>query len=235
MSHRQRPSLTQPLPAPVESEPYNIIPIHNLLVDHPSLRFPEVRAVTSTLRAVGDLRKPPYGQWAPHMDLLDWLPSSLASKMTTCRTSWSTWCSTWPTPRCASRLPLTTSMSSTPPFCAASARSFFATTMPGAPTSTRSLTSGFPIARRPPPPTTTASSSMSRSKSLLVRGKFCEKTSSKLLAFSFYLFVGDDEERSMERDKGTKREMGERENINKKFDLYKQLICNSAYSLFNIR
>lgn len=73
MSHRQRPSPAQPRPAPAESEPYNIIPIHNLLADHPSLRFPEVRAVTSALRAVGDLRKPPYGQWAAHMDLLDWL------------------------------------------------------------------------------------------------------------------------------------------------------------------
>jgi callose synthase len=73
MSHRQRPSPAQPRPEPAESEPYNIIPIHNLLADHPSLRFPEVRAVTSALRAVGDLRKPPYGQWAPHMDLLDWL------------------------------------------------------------------------------------------------------------------------------------------------------------------
>ncbi|XP_062151561.1 callose synthase 12-like [Alnus glutinosa] len=73
MSSRQRSSLTHLQPAPAESEPYNIIPIHNLLADHPSLRFPEVRAVTSALRAVGDLRKPPYGQWAPHMDLLDWL------------------------------------------------------------------------------------------------------------------------------------------------------------------
>ncbi|KAE8075936.1 hypothetical protein FH972_014616 [Carpinus fangiana] len=73
MSFRQRPSAAQPRPPPAESEPYNIIPIHNLLADHPSLRFPEVRAVTSALRAVGELRKPPYGQWAPHMDLLDWL------------------------------------------------------------------------------------------------------------------------------------------------------------------
>ncbi|KAG6717910.1 hypothetical protein I3842_04G124200 [Carya illinoinensis] len=68
MSLRQRPSR-----APSEFEPYNIIPIHNLLADHPSLRFPEVRAVTTALRAVGDLRKPPYCRWEPQMDLLDWL------------------------------------------------------------------------------------------------------------------------------------------------------------------
>ncbi|KAH1040145.1 hypothetical protein J1N35_041888 [Gossypium stocksii] len=58
---------------PPEDEPFNIIPVHNLLADHPSLRFPEVRAVASALRAVGDLRLPPHGQWHPAMDLLDWL------------------------------------------------------------------------------------------------------------------------------------------------------------------
>ncbi|KAH7576932.1 hypothetical protein JRO89_XS01G0177500 [Xanthoceras sorbifolium] len=56
-----------------EEEAYNIIPVHNLLADHPSLRFPEVRAAAAALRTVGDLRKPPYSQWLPHMDLLDWL------------------------------------------------------------------------------------------------------------------------------------------------------------------
>ncbi|KAL6145114.1 hypothetical protein ACLB2K_055802 [Fragaria x ananassa] len=56
-----------------DSEPYNIIPVHNLLADHPSLRFPEVRAAAASLRAVGNLRRPPYAQWRPHMDLLDWL------------------------------------------------------------------------------------------------------------------------------------------------------------------
>ncbi|KAG7988114.1 hypothetical protein I3843_03G171400 [Carya illinoinensis] len=76
MSLPQRPSSAQSRHTPrphSESEIYNIIPIHNLLADHPSLRFPEVRAVTTALRAVGDLRKPPYSQWAPHLDLLDWL------------------------------------------------------------------------------------------------------------------------------------------------------------------
>lgn len=56
-----------------EEEPYNIIPVHNLLADHPSLRYPEVRAAAAALRTVGNLRKPPYVQWLPHMDLLDWL------------------------------------------------------------------------------------------------------------------------------------------------------------------
>ncbi|KAB1209935.1 Callose synthase 12 [Morella rubra] len=71
---RPSPAQNQSIPRPLsESESYNIIPIHDLLADHPSLRFPEVRAVTTALRAVGELRKPPYCQWAPHMDLLDWL------------------------------------------------------------------------------------------------------------------------------------------------------------------
>ncbi|XP_023765966.1 callose synthase 12 [Lactuca sativa] len=72
MTHRQR---TPPSPEPDLSDesPYNIIPIHNLLADHPSLRFPEVRAATAALRAVGDLRRPPFIPWQPHYDLLDWL------------------------------------------------------------------------------------------------------------------------------------------------------------------
>ncbi|GMI88471.1 enhancer of edr1 3, glucan synthase-like 5, GLUCAN SYNTHASE-LIKE 5, POWDERY MILDEW RESISTANT 4 [Hibiscus trionum] len=59
--------------APPEDEPYNIIPVHNLLADHPSLRFPEVRAAAAALRNVGDLPKPPGVQWHPTLDLLDWL------------------------------------------------------------------------------------------------------------------------------------------------------------------
>ncbi|XWS53985.1 hypothetical protein CRYUN_Cryun10bG0048600 [Craigia yunnanensis] len=70
MSRRHRPDS---LSSPPYDEPYNIIPIHNLLIDHPSLRYPEVRAAISSLHAVGDLRKPPYSQWLPSMDLLDWL------------------------------------------------------------------------------------------------------------------------------------------------------------------
>ncbi|KAL4273538.1 hypothetical protein GQ457_13G025140 [Hibiscus cannabinus] len=60
--------------SPPRDEPYNIIPIQNLHSDHPCLRYPEVHAAVSSLRAVGgDLRKPPYHQWLPSMDLLDWL------------------------------------------------------------------------------------------------------------------------------------------------------------------
>ncbi|XLR56932.1 hypothetical protein S83_007604 [Arachis hypogaea] len=76
MNFRQRQPHASPVATatPVrEEEPYNIIPVYNLLADHPSLRFPEVRAAAAALRAVGDLRRPPFGQWRPHMDLLDWL------------------------------------------------------------------------------------------------------------------------------------------------------------------
>ncbi|KAL7130035.1 hypothetical protein ABFS83_13G106800 [Erythranthe nasuta] len=82
MNLRQRPLSTGgrgphappvPPPRPLLSEPYNIIPIHNLLADHPSLRYPEVRAAAAALRAAGDLRKPPFNQWHESMDLLDWL------------------------------------------------------------------------------------------------------------------------------------------------------------------
>ena len=73
LRHRQSPaSVTSSAPGRGE-EPFNIIPVHNLLADHPSLRFPEVRAAAAALRAVGDLRRPPFGQWRPNMDLLDWL------------------------------------------------------------------------------------------------------------------------------------------------------------------
>ncbi|OIV89498.1 hypothetical protein TanjilG_20432 [Lupinus angustifolius] len=56
---------------------YNIIPLDDIHLspDHPSLRFPEVRAASSALRSIGDLRLP--SQWNPHNtnnpDLLDWL------------------------------------------------------------------------------------------------------------------------------------------------------------------
>ncbi|XP_054810137.1 callose synthase 12-like [Prosopis cineraria] len=76
MSLRQRhpPASTQSRPRQLpEDEVYNIIPVHNLLADHPSLRFPEVRAAAAAIRAVGNLRKPPFTQWLPNMDLLDWL------------------------------------------------------------------------------------------------------------------------------------------------------------------
>ncbi|KAK9284471.1 hypothetical protein L1049_024946 [Liquidambar formosana] len=76
--NRPSPTQTRPRPGPTtptvdDEEPYNIIPIHNLLADHPSLRFPEVRAAAAAIRTVGSLRKPPFVQWDPKMDLLDWL------------------------------------------------------------------------------------------------------------------------------------------------------------------
>ncbi|PIA26958.1 hypothetical protein AQUCO_08400016v1 [Aquilegia coerulea] len=70
-----------PPPRQREEEPYNIIPIHNLLADHPSLRYPEVRAATAALRTVGDLRKPPYVVWRDGMDLLDWLGISFGFQL----------------------------------------------------------------------------------------------------------------------------------------------------------
>ncbi|KAL6567407.1 Callose synthase 11 [Orobanche gracilis] len=82
MNLRQRPlpsrgrgphAPPQPPPHPLLSEPFNIIPIHNLLADHPSLRYPEVRAAAAALRSAGDLRKPPFNSWNDTMDLFDWL------------------------------------------------------------------------------------------------------------------------------------------------------------------
>ncbi|CAI9756479.1 unnamed protein product [Fraxinus pennsylvanica] len=63
----------QARPPPQFYEPFNIIPVNNILIDHPSLRYPEVRAASSAIRAAGDLRKPPFMPWHDNMDLLDWL------------------------------------------------------------------------------------------------------------------------------------------------------------------
>ncbi|XP_057538418.1 callose synthase 11 [Amaranthus tricolor] len=65
------PSSQPPLTS--QSKPFNIIPIHDLLVEHPSRRYPEIRAATSALRQVEDLRKPPFHTWHDNLDLLDWL------------------------------------------------------------------------------------------------------------------------------------------------------------------
>ncbi|KAG2687606.1 hypothetical protein I3760_09G059700 [Carya illinoinensis] len=79
MNLRQRPapgrfrSNVHAPPGLREADVYNIIPIHSLLTDHPSLRYPEIRAAAAALRATGDLRKPPFVQWNPNNDLLDWL------------------------------------------------------------------------------------------------------------------------------------------------------------------
>ncbi|URD99319.1 1,3-beta-glucan synthase component [Musa troglodytarum] len=68
-----RTTAAQPTAGEGEDEVYNIIPIHNLLADHPSLLFPEVRAAMAALRTVGELRKPPFSRWHDGLDLLDWL------------------------------------------------------------------------------------------------------------------------------------------------------------------
>ena len=79
MNLRQRPNPTSGrgaanAPPPPPEEAFNIIPIHNLLTDHPSLRFPEVRAAAAALRtAAFDLRKPPFVAWHEGLDLVDWL------------------------------------------------------------------------------------------------------------------------------------------------------------------
>lgn len=62
-----------PMRAAVVEEVFNIIPIHSLVTDHPSLRYPEVRAVTAALQTVGDLKLPDFVPWRVDMDLLDWL------------------------------------------------------------------------------------------------------------------------------------------------------------------
>ncbi|OMO76428.1 Glycosyl transferase, family 48 [Corchorus capsularis] len=68
------PRSQQPPPPPPMQEIYNIIPVHDLLADHPSHRYPEVRAVSAALlRPTLNLPKPPFVSWDPRMDLMDWL------------------------------------------------------------------------------------------------------------------------------------------------------------------
>ncbi|XP_050226548.1 callose synthase 11 [Mercurialis annua] len=62
-----------PPPPPPMPNIFNIIPIHDLFSDHPSLRYPEVRAAAAALRDVSGLPKPPFVTWDPHLDLMDWL------------------------------------------------------------------------------------------------------------------------------------------------------------------
>ncbi|XP_010455820.1 PREDICTED: callose synthase 11-like isoform X2 [Camelina sativa] len=69
---RQRPSVATTAASP-SLEVYNIIPIHDFLTEHPSLRYPEVRAAAAALRIVGDLPKPPFVDFTTRMDLMDWL------------------------------------------------------------------------------------------------------------------------------------------------------------------
>ncbi|XP_057986280.1 callose synthase 11-like [Hevea brasiliensis] len=60
-------------PPPPFLDVYNIIPIHDLLSDHPSLRYPEVRAAAAALGDVSSLSRPPFVTRDLHMDLMDWL------------------------------------------------------------------------------------------------------------------------------------------------------------------
>lgn len=71
MSHHSRPPTAPPPSA--GPAPYNIIPINDILSDHPSLRFAEVRAATAALLTVGDLPVPSDVAWDRYSDLLDWL------------------------------------------------------------------------------------------------------------------------------------------------------------------
>lgn len=66
------PHAPPPRPPPFPDS-FNIIPIHDLLTNHPSLRIPDVRAASAALRTAGDLRKPPFAHWNDSMDLVDWL------------------------------------------------------------------------------------------------------------------------------------------------------------------
>ncbi|GAB2298678.1 Callose synthase 11 [Dionaea muscipula] len=67
----QRPR--PPPPPTIQIPTFNIIPIHDVTIDHPSHRYPEIRAVASALRSCGDLRKPRFHIWKDDFDLLDWL------------------------------------------------------------------------------------------------------------------------------------------------------------------
>lgn len=70
---RRRVPQPPPPPPRFDQQPFNIIPIHDLLTDHPSLRINEVRAAAAALRTVGDLRRPPFVTWHNGLDLMDWL------------------------------------------------------------------------------------------------------------------------------------------------------------------
>jgi callose synthase len=64
-SPTKSPSPKLPLSAPLD--------IHAASAEHPSLRFPEVRAATAVLQAVGGLRPPPFSPWRADQGLMDWL------------------------------------------------------------------------------------------------------------------------------------------------------------------
>ncbi|GLJ16179.1 hypothetical protein SUGI_0270170 [Cryptomeria japonica] len=54
-------------------EVYNILPVNNVLADHPALQLPEVRAAITALKCLRELHRPPYARWNENMDILDWL------------------------------------------------------------------------------------------------------------------------------------------------------------------
>ncbi|XVE51335.1 hypothetical protein DITRI_Ditri02bG0031800 [Diplodiscus trichospermus] len=63
----------QSRPPPPMQEVYNIIPLHEFLADHPSFRYPQVRAIRAALRPDSNLPMPRFTSLDPHMDLMDWL------------------------------------------------------------------------------------------------------------------------------------------------------------------
>ncbi|XP_078151420.1 callose synthase 12-like [Carex rostrata] len=80
MSLRQR--INRPAPGAGAGGPqtsnsgvYNIIPLDNLLVQHPTLLSTEVRAAMGALINVEDLPSNRYAAYQPRLDLLDWLGS----------------------------------------------------------------------------------------------------------------------------------------------------------------
>jgi callose synthase len=60
-------------PQTSEGGVYNIIPLNNLLVQHPSQASIEVRAAINSLADVEGLPANRYAPWQPNIDLLDWL------------------------------------------------------------------------------------------------------------------------------------------------------------------
>ena len=68
-----------------EPAAYNIIPIHDVVMhgDHPSLRFPEVRAAVEALAHAADLPPPPLARaWdAFRADLFDWLGATFGFQL----------------------------------------------------------------------------------------------------------------------------------------------------------
>ncbi|KAL2468917.1 beta-1 [Forsythia ovata] len=142
--HR-RDSLVPPPHDPDADDVYNIIPIHNLLADHPSIRYSKVRAAATALRTVGDLRRPLFSPWQPHYDLFDWLALFFGFQSSNVRNQREH--IVIHLSNAQMRLPLiwTTLIPSIPPFSVTSAAPSLRTTPTGALTLTSSPTSSFRI------------------------------------------------------------------------------------------